>query len=306
MKMLSKEELVTIERQIYNKARDLDVALYNALFDDMGKEFILDSLMLYVNRDGGFGSALEIDNYNPNSSVYQTYEALRILDAYGFDKNCTDELYVQMMNKIGNYLFNRSPLTDGLWNPLVKTNDDFAHSEEYNYMENPFSIWGVHPTAAILGYMLTSFPENKAYYKKALKQLNFVFAYLDAKKSFSTYDFISFNQLLGSLKKLEILKEEQGKIEERLIEEAMLHLEDKDFPFAAYLSNASLPDSLKACVDANLDMILSSRASHGLWEHKKGWGSTRYPEADSAALKWIGAESVWNLFLLKQYGRIEQ
>ena len=307
MKKLSLENLSEIEYVLYNKARDIDVSIYNALVEPSNKEFVLDSLMLYMTKDGGIGSGLHIDNYNPNASVYQTYEALRILSAVDFKEEEKTALFEQIVNKLGNYLFNRCPIEDGLWNPFVKSNNDFAHSEEFSYLEYPYTIWGVHPTAAILGYVLELVSPTKAYYKKALKQIGYVFATLEDNKPWNEYQFISFNALLGSLKKLNLFPVERNKIEERLKKEAYQHVGEEDFNFAAYLSNVNdLDQVLQDKVDAYLDALLDSRCSHGLWEHKKGWGSNRYPEADSASLKWIGAESVWNIYLLKQYGRIEE
>ncbi len=307
MKTLTKEDLQTIERQMYNKARDMDVAILNSLTDETAKEFVLDCLMMYMNRDGGFGNGLYIDNYNPNSSVYQTYEALRILDMLGFTADCTLELFEEITNKAGNYLFNRCALQEGAWNPTVKTNDAFAHSEEFNYYENFFPFWGYHPTAAILGFCLTLFKPTKAYYKKAIKQLGYVFSYIKEKEDLSYHDFISFNSLLGSLRKAGLFEDEALMLEEKLKNAALQHLQDSEFSAALFLSNCKTLDPiLTEAIEKDLDAILDKRASHGLWEKDKGWGSTRYPEADSAMLKWLGAKTVDTLALLEHYGRIER
>ena len=133
MKLLTRSMQRDISKQMYNKARDIDVAVYNGLVEPLDKEFLLDCLFLYINRDGGFGNGLEIDNYNPNSSVYQTYEALRLLNMVNIDSNCKNELLAEIMQKVGNYLFNRCKIVNGMWNPVEKTNNDFAHSEEYTY-----------------------------------------------------------------------------------------------------------------------------------------------------------------------------
>ncbi|MCM1130064.1 MAG: hypothetical protein NC310_03435 [Roseburia sp.] len=306
MLKLSKADLASIGNVLYNKARDIDVAIYNALLDPSYKDFVLDSLMLYVTKDGGIGNALHIDNYNPNASVYQTYEALRILAALQFDKTCENELYPQLLNKIGNYLFNRCLIEDGLWNPLVESNDQFAHSEEFSYMKNPFSTWGVHPTAAILGYILELMPPSKAYYKKALKQINFIFAYLNEEHSWNMYNLTSYSSLLSSLKRTGLFPKEAKQIEQMILKKAKNHLDDPNFNFPLLLKDIEVDALLKDKINMKLDEMLSCRASHGLWEHRKSWKNKKYPEEDSAALKWLGAETVWNLYLLKQYGRIEE
>lgn len=305
MLKIDKSTFETIERQIYNRARDIDVALFNSLTDETSKEFVLDCLTMYMNNDGGFGSGLEIDNYNPNSSVYQTYEALRILDMLGFDSNCENELYVELVNKAGNYLYNRSSLNDNRWNPLVKTNNDHAHSEEYTYYENAINTWNFHPTAALIGFSLTMYKPAKAYYKKALKLIGFALSYFKEKVTLSNYDFISFNSLLGSLKKANLFLEEQNLIEAKLKEQALAKLDDSSFNIATMLSNCNLDGKLQDALDNKLDAIINDIKPHGLWEHTKGWGNTKYPEAESAALKWLGAESVNNLYILKKYGRLD-
>ena len=95
LSILTNNDFSNIERQMFNKARDVDVAVFNAITSELDKEFVLDSLMMYQNTDGGFGGGLFIDNYNPASSIYVTYEALRILYICGFDSDyfCLESCY---------------------------------------------------------------------------------------------------------------------------------------------------------------------------------------------------------------------
>lgn len=302
MKILTNSDLLSIERQVYNRARDIDVSIFNALMYEEANDFVLDCLTLYVNKDGGFGNALEIDNYNTNSSVYQTYEALRIMDECGFDSNSDNPMLEEIVNRIGNYLFNRNNLVNGLWNPNVKTNDNFAHNLKYSYSEE----YDVHPTAAILGYLLNLVKPSKVYYKKSLNALNELFKIIETKSEFSYEELISFNSLLGSLKKANILFEEQKMLESKLLKEAEKKFEYSDYKVYLMASNCSLNDKLYTRLQVELDEIIESRAPHGLWEHKGDWGTNKYAEYDSAMLKWIGCESVNNIAVLLKHGRIEK
>ena len=54
-----------------------------------------------------------------------------------------------------------------------------------------------------------------------------------------------------------------------------------------------------------LDYLIDSIAPHGMWDYNESWGYDKYAEEDSAKLKWIGAGTVNNYFLLKKYGRLE-
>lgn len=306
MKLITKNTLASIERQIYNRARDIDVALFNAIIDKDCKDFVLDCLFLYVNNDGGFAHGLEIDNYNTNSTVYQVYEAFRLLAALGFDSSCDLTLYKEIINKACNYLFNRQKLDNGRWNPVDKTNNNFAHSEEYTYYDNVIEKWQFHPTAALVGYILQFVEPTKAYYKKAVRMIDSVIKYFKEKNELSLYDYTSYNALLGSLKKMNIYPEYQELIHEKLINSVEAELnKNSDFDIALYLSNCDL-SSFEEQLDKCLDRRISSIAPHGLWEYTKDWGNDIYPEAESAKLKWLGAESINQLFILDKFGRIEK
>ena len=49
------------------------------LFENGSKEEVLKALSVYQNEDGGFGSALEPDCWNPNSAPVQTWVATEII-----------------------------------------------------------------------------------------------------------------------------------------------------------------------------------------------------------------------------------
>lgn len=309
MKLLSKAEQLDMARQVSIKSRDIDICLFNALDGSLPREMLLDCLMLYQNKDGGFGHGLYIDNYNVNTSPYQIYEAFRLMDILDFDSSCDNELYDEIVNRACNYLYNRIPPLDGTWNPNVKSNNDYAHSEEFEYNDENTKLFGMHPTAALLGYTLVFCKPTKAYYKKALKYLDSLLKKFYLKEEFSKYELISFNSLLNSLKKTGLLKEDQVKIENKLTEYVKKVISNefdnvkafRPLEVALYLDDKAF-DDLK---NQELDYLLGSIAKHGMWDHLGGWGYDKYAEEDSAKLKWIGAGTVNNYFLLKKYGRLE-
>ena len=309
MKLLSKDQKLFIFRQMYNKERDIDVAIINIFDDSMPKDFMLDALMFYQNNDGGFANGLYIDNYNVNTSVYQIYEAYRLLDMVGFDSSCGElELYYPIMNKSMNYLYNREQPINNKWNPNTKTNNDFAHSKEFEYCEENTKLFGYHPTAAILGYTLVFANNTKAYYKKALKMSEIMINDLLNMDSLTKYEFISFNSFLNSIKKANVFADKQEQIEAHLIklakEVVSVDFNDLDaiqpLDCVLYLND----DELNEKINLQLDDIIDNLKSHGLWEKKGDWGYNKYAEEDSAKLKWIGAETVNNYFILKKYGRL--
>ena len=308
MKCLSSEKRNDMANQIALKARDVDVCMFNILDGTLDKDFLLDCLMFYQNKDGGFKGGLHIDNYNINSSPYQVYEALRLLDMAGFDSSCDNELFDMIINKAFNYLYNRCEIKDNKWNPNVITNNQFAHAKIFTFNDENKDMFGYNPTAAIIGYTLLLCKPTKAYYKKALKMLDICLLDFEAKSEFNKYEAISFMSLLNSLKKLNLCSDKYEMMEKKLVD-SLLKSVSTDFSdqgihpleCGLYLSDSKL-DELK---NLECDYLIDSIKSFGLWDSNCDWGYNDYPEEDSASLKWIGATTVNNYYYLKKCGRIE-
>ena len=308
MKLLSKEKRIDMSSQIGLKARDIDVCMFNIIDGALDKELLLDCLMFYQDKDGGFKGGLFIDNYNVNSSPYQVYEAFRLLDMAGFDSSCSDELYDTIINKACNYLYNRCEIKDNKWNPNVLSNNNFAHAKIFTYNDENKELFGYNPTAALIGYTLLFTKETKAYYKKALKMLDICLKDFYEKEEFNKYEAISFMSLLNSLKKKNLYKEHYERMEKKLADNLLKNYSN-DFSdhnihpleCGIYLNDERLND-LK---NSELDYLIDSIKSFGLWDFDCDWGYNDYPEADSASLKWIGAITVNNFYYLKKCGRLE-
>lgn len=308
MSKLEKKDLDNIEFQIYNKGRDIDVAAYNGIFTDLSNEYVLDSLMLYQNPDGGFGGGLAIDNYNPDSSVYATYEALRIIYCTGFSSINKEALYTSLTNKALNYLFNRCQIVKNKWNYTSIHNDKYAHSDFFTHKKENFEEKGYYPTVAIYALTLYLVNPNKAYYKKAMTGLKQALSEVLKQSTFSYYDILGFSYAIEICLKLNLFKDEVTKLNALFINEVKSMLSPKEtwpnakMPFVL-CSHLKLDDELLALMEQNADVIIEQRASHGLWEPFHSW-ETSYPEEDSAMLKWIGYMT-WNyLYLLKKFKKI--
>ena len=308
MKLLSKDKRIDMANQICLKARDIDVCMFNILDGSLEKELLLDCLMFYQAKDGGFQGGIYIDNYNTNSSPFQVYEAFRLLDMAGFDSSCEDKLYDEIVNKACNYLYNRAEIKDNKWNPNVITNNDFAHAKIFTYNEENREFFGYAPTASLIGYTLQFCKPTKAYYKKALRMLDICLKDFYEKDSFNKYEITSYMNLLNSLKKLNIYTEHFDKIENKLSEYIIKNYSNDyndngihALECGLYLNNSKL-NELK---DKELDYLVDSIKSFGLWDYNTDWGYDDYPEQDSASLKWIGAITVNNYYYLKKCGRIE-
>lgn len=297
MKKLTKTNINDIERQMFNKARDIDVALYNYTLDEMPREFVYTALTMYQNKDGGWGHGLDNDNLNPNSTVYQSFIALNTLAYCGYESYKEDEDLENMLNKTFNYLYNRNPN----WNVFEVGNLNFACAERFR---NPSSSNFLK--SSICGLTIYFLDEKKAYYKKALSMLDSLDTELLSKEELSYDEILGYKLLFLSLAKKGIEYNEEAYFYYlKLRNQYISKLEVSSINYEQIPNILDDDSEFTDKLNLSLDIMIDERKSHGLWEATHEWGNL-YPEGESAKLKWLGAKTWENISLLKKYGRIEE
>lgn len=151
-----------VRKWIYKNARPLEYSLWQFLFENGSQDAVIDILMQYQNEDGGFGHALEADNWNPGSTPVTTNHAIKILSMIG-----CDEASHPIHQGIQKYLSSEKELYDYGWPFTIQSNDDFPHAPWWNYSEeqNEKEYYGV--TAGLTAYVLKYFSPEKEIYQKA-------------------------------------------------------------------------------------------------------------------------------------------
>lgn len=301
MKYLNKDALSEIQDGIYNRALDCDVALFNYEFDESkDPTFLETSLYLYVNPDGGFGHALDFDNVNPNSTVYQTYQALKMFkEANVIDIN-HDDISKELIEGAMKYLSKRSR-----YSIKEKINDKFACAVRFKGEDDNDLLFG------ILGYTLLFCDKTSKYYKNALdlakRNLN---VFLNETSS----DYFTLEQykiFLQAILLKEEFKDEFSSLESKYNELLSSFLknakpEEDYFEILQILEDCDLSSEEQVLFDEALDYLIVSRKKHGMWENTHKWGNEDvYPEAMSAELKWIGRATRLAVHFIHKYGRIE-
>ncbi len=304
MLKLSKENQKTIEMQMYNKARDIDVAVFNCMTrPDFPKMFFSTALSGFQNRDGGFGHALEIDNYNKESSVIQILEAFRLSRLAGASFK-DDTFLADTFKKVGNYLYNR--LTS--WDAVIPSNNNAICASWYKYNDVNIKRFGDAPKPELVGYTLYFYDETSPYYKKAFKMADEVINKFLNKNEFTDEELISYAAFVNLLKEKNLFSDKN--LLNHLIEVSKDVISNDDYSkyrimpidvFYDYTGNKEVDDA----IDKNLDYILSSIKSHGLWEANFDW-SQEIAEGSTAQIKWIGRISCKYLYILKKFNRIEE
>ncbi len=307
MLKLSKKDFQTIQMQMYNKARDIDVALFNVIFDSkFPKEFLANAFTGYQNRDGGFAHALEVDNYNKDSSLVECVEALRMA-SMAFDNILDDEILNQTFKKLFNYLYNRLDK----WEALIESNNYAVCASWYKYNDVNLKRFGDAPTPSILGYTLLLTDTKSVYFKKAVEKSKDVIARFLAKTEFTLEEIKSYKVLYDGIVKHNLFLEQQDDIKNKLysVGYEMMEKDETKFNtvcllpldiFTSYTGDKKYDE----LIDKNLDYLITSIKPHGLWEAPYDW-SGEIAEGATAQIKWIGVISVINAYYLKKFNRIE-
>lgn len=155
---------------IYKNARPLDIARWKYLFEGGSREAVLKALAVYQNEDGGFGSALEPDFWNPNSSPMQTWVATEIVKEVKLEDR--DHPVIQ---GILRYLGSGRDFDGHTWSNTVPTNNDYPHAPWWEYssaQENSYN-----PTACLIGFILKYAEEDSKVYETGWKLAREAYAY---------------------------------------------------------------------------------------------------------------------------------
>lgn len=307
MLKLSKNAYNTIISQMYNKARDVEVALFNVINDNnFPKSFLSTALTGFQNSDGGFAHALEVDNYNKDSNLVECLEAMRIA-SMAFDSIADDSILQQSFKKLFNYLYNRLDK----WEALIPSNNDAICASWYKYSDVNINRFGDAPTPAILGYTLLLTTKEIVYFKKAYEKALKVIDNFISKTDFNVEEIKSYKVLYEGLLKHNLCPEKLETIKDKLysVSYELMEKDKNNFDhalllpldiFESYTGNSKYDE----LIDLNLDYLITSIKPHGLWESSFDW-SNEIAEGATASIKMIGVVSCTNFYNLKKFNRIE-
>ncbi|MBQ4581391.1 MAG: hypothetical protein IJA83_12100 [Clostridia bacterium] len=147
---------------MYRCARPLELALWQYRFEGGSAENVLHALSFYQNEDGGFGHALEADNWNPNSSPLTTQTATEIL--YAVDAPA-DHPIVQGVLR---YLDSGKDFDTQhrQWPGTVPSNNDYPRAIWWTW--DGKDAYQYNPTAGLAAFILRYADKDSAVYRKGL------------------------------------------------------------------------------------------------------------------------------------------
>lgn len=295
MALITKAELQTIENQMYNKARDIDVSLFNYINGTMPSDYVGFALTLYQNKDGGFGHGLHNDNLNPNSTVFQTLDALKYISLSNL--NLDIEENKAMIKKIFNYLYNKNTK----YETYEESNLKYACASCYSNKD-----YSINLLPEVVGRTIELLNEKYPYYKKAIQLLSKIDIELLNKDSMSYQELYGYHILYQALNNKNISYNEEAyyyylKLRNNFIEE----LDINEYNYYYILELLDDKTDYESKINESLNIMRKELKPHGLYETTTSWDNT-YPEAESAALKWLGTRTALNLSLFKKFQEIEE
>jgi hypothetical protein len=307
---MSREQYFKIKKWMYRNARPVDIARWQYHFENGTKDNVLTALSAYQNSDGGFGHALEADSWNPNSSPIQTWNACELL----FEIDCPGE--EPIIKGILSYLDSQKDFDGQIWLAEIPTNNDYPHAPWWSYSDNVKEEWGYNPTAALVGFILYYGDRGTSIYKKATaiaKQA--VSRYMSMHSLKDMHELACYLRLFKCLEKRNIdhifdLSHFRSKLSQNIYD---VIERDTEKWYTTYCTKPSqFIDSLYSpyyaqnsdIMDAELDFILSSRNSDGIWNISWSWGA--YEKEFSISENWWKADIVIKYIrILKSFNRID-
>lgn len=158
---MEREVFEKAKRFVYQNARPLDLARWKYHFEGGTVEEVLEILAMYQKEDGGFGYALEPDNWNPDSTPIATWAAVNILR----EMDVTDRSH-PIAEGILRYLGSGKDFAEGKWYNTVAANNGYPHAVWWSCPCEK-GMPDDNPTVSLAGFLLRFSEENSALHEKA-------------------------------------------------------------------------------------------------------------------------------------------
>ena len=307
--MLNLEAFEEIHRWMYRSARPLDLARWQYHFECGSKEAVLHALSVYQNDDGGFGHALDADNWNPNSTPYNTGVAVEVFRELGIYNPRH-----RMVKKALAFLDRTEFFTPEGWPFTIPSNSDYPHAPWWTYSEENNRQNGCHATGNLVGYILRCGDTGCGLYRKALSVADGLLDRLRRTGVTDVHEVGAYSTLWKDLLAAGLSERlDCGFLGERvrvLVNET-IERNPENWPRysmrpSQYIDSPESPfyKGNEAIVDREMRYIWSTRHTGGVWDISWQWEG--YPREFAIAERWWqGYWAIRNLLLLKNFGYLD-
>jgi hypothetical protein len=313
MKNLDKKSFVEIKTWMYRNARPLELALWKYEFENGSKEDVVSILSYYQNEDGGFGNALEPDNWNPNSTPYTTLNAINKL----IEINFTDKNH-PIFKGIFKFLDSGIHSNENSWKFNIPTNDNYPHAPWWNYNEETNEYESIGVSAGLASFLLKFTDQESKLYKKAYSKAIQLMEKLYTPDNLGDMGIDGYITLKKTILQLGLSEHfDMDFISQTLTKLVKDSIERDVSKWESYVNKPSnfitSPDSEyyrenEEIMQKELDYMIETRPENGVWGITWSWfeHNDKYPKEFAISENWWKADIVIKkLRLLRSFGRIE-
>lgn len=311
MKKLTDADFQEIRQWVRQNARPVDLAVWRYHFEGSPAEAIRSELAFYQNADGGFGRALEPDNWNPASSPYVTLYAANLLrSAKLLDAPSP------MRNGILRYFDACPHARDAGWAFSIPSNDDHPHAPWWTYSPQANEYESIGLTAEIAGFLLVYAARDSGLYQKALLCAGAVIEKLKSPGQYGDMGVGGCCALLEGIQRAGLADRfDCAFLAERLAVLTHDTIQRDTAKWALYGVRPSnyikAPDSPYYQANADileteLDYLIDTRPAGGVWPIPWSWfdNNGRYPKEFAISENWWKTiKATEKALLLQSFGR---
>jgi hypothetical protein len=298
---------------VHRNAREIELSLWRYHFESGSKEDVVSALAFYQNGDGGFGNALESDNWNPDSSPYQTLTAMAMLDRIGYS-----ETEHPIWTGIFRFLDSGAYSNENGWLFSIPSNDDYPHAPWWTYDAKANTYESIGVTAEIAAYILKYGSKGTVLYQKALQETTRILGLIGNTEKNGDMGIAGFIRLLDAINRAGLTDHyDISDVSERvreLVKSSIGRDASKWEFYGVRPSNyITSPDSVyfddnRDIVETELDYLIETRPKGGVWGITWIWfdNNEKYAKAFAISENWWKANlAVSKVTMLRNFGRLE-
>ena len=305
MALLGKDALKAARKFLQTQGRPLELTRYDYVFGDASQSDVLEALVKFQNKDGGFGNALEPDLRAPESSALCTSIAFQLFRELSIPT--THEL----PSRAKDFLVKTFDAARQYWRSIPEEAEMSPRAPwwyQSGRMEK-FDEFSLNPTAEILGYLYEY--GQQAPTEILTSVCSRVLSELQKLDKIEMHDLLCCLRLFQtSALPVHYRDQVEGRIRQLIGDTVSCDPQAWRGYSLRPLQVASTPESpfvagLEEAVAANLDYEISAQNADGSWTPTWSWDDTYPDEWEKAKTEWSGVITIEKLLTLQRFGRIE-
>ena len=294
---------------MHRNARELELACWRYHFENGSAEAVLTAILPYRNEDGGFGHAIEADNWNPSSTAISTITAFELLLSVGMDGAHP------VMQGMLDYFENTSD--HGVWHFTVPANNDGPHAPWWTYTGKHDDTQDMGVTSKIDAFALNYADPARKLYQQAAADAVKLLGNAARVEDLGDNGIPGLSALAKAAEKHGIGGWDTETVAEQLRVLVNHAIERDTAKWAFYGCRPSnlirSPQSPyyaenKEIVEAELDYLEKTRHLGGVWDITWTWFDNMAQYAPQFAVSdnwWKGVKAIENMTFLRNFGRVK-